>query len=75
MIIQLNMKTPDAAHDAAEHAANEASFDGVPEEDRADERKELRDEIHAALCKWLTYGEYAMIEIDTEADTATVIRP
>jgi hypothetical protein len=60
MKLKLTFKGPDSLHDAL---------------GRANLSEEEREEMYDAASEWLTYGEYIDVEIDTELDTCTVIKP
>lgn len=60
MNIRLTFKTPDVVDDAVRRYMQEV-----------DEDREL--EIEAACAKWIRYGEYLTVEIDTETGTCTPI--
>jgi len=57
MKVRLTFKTPDVVDDAIEQ-------DGL---------EDYEVEIHKACDKWVRYGEYLTVEVDTEAGTATVL--
>ena len=76
MKIEISIKNPDVAEDAIQDAvkASLASYDGDPDEKKA--LHEIRvEKTREAVGKWMEWMEYIRIEIDTDADTATVIRP
>ena len=64
MKLRITMKDADALYIAAEEALNEQ---GEPYS--ADEQEEARQ----AARKWMRWGEYLDVEIDTEAGTATLL--
>jgi hypothetical protein len=70
------MKDPDALFDCAKQEAAEQ----VESMDRldADEKEALiesrTEKLSSFARNWLKYGECAVIEFDTEANTATLIR-
>lgn len=75
MKVRVTLKDPDTMHDAVDRAVVKLDRpDGVsqPEwedicEGRAGAAKSVISE------KWMEYGEYLVVEFDTEAGTATVI--
>ena len=88
MKFRIFMKTPDAVHEAAYNAAvaevkgdeedGERTFgnDEYEIDDDGDEREEIKDrtrELVELASKWFRFGENVIIEIDTEAKTATVL--
>ena len=68
MKIKVTMKNPDALDYAIAIA-----IDGLGDLSLG-EREEKHDELYEQLSKWFKYGEYLTVEIDTEADTATVMK-
>lgn len=75
MKFTVTMKDPDTLHDAIESAVRE-ELEAVKELD-ADDREALaesrREKVSEICGKWFEYQEYLSVEIDTEADTCTVI--
>jgi ribosomal protein S12 methylthiotransferase accessory factor YcaO len=75
MKIQVSMKDPDALHEAVREAVNNEidSMSGIS----ADEKeliKEKRIEKTNEICRqWFEYGEYLLVEIDTESKTCIVL--
>lgn len=74
MKFKVQMKDPDVLHDAISEAVD-ISVTMISED--ADEREavaeERRKKIRALCAKWFEYGEYLVVEIDTEAETCTVL--
>ena len=73
MKIKVQMKDPDTLDDAirdAVKALNRTELD----DDEAEAVRELRMEKARTLAgRWFEYGEYLTVEIDTKAETCTVI--
>jgi len=67
MKVRITMKNPDALM----YAVNDAIEDIEDEE----KREEKREEIEAECKKWMKYGEYLVVEVDTETGTCEVIKP
>jgi hypothetical protein len=66
------MKDPDVLQDAIEEALENKPA-GLSE-DEWEVVKDVRKEKISELCsKWFEYGEYLTVEIDTEAETCTVL--
>lgn len=61
MKIRVHFKDPNGPYDSFKQAIR-----GLP--------KEEADKVEEAFHKWVRAGEYLSIEVDTEADTATVVR-
>lgn len=74
MKFTVTMKDPDTLTDAIEEAVREeVEAMGLPE-DEAEALMEARADKVGRLCdRWFEYGEYLQVEIDTEAETATVV--
>lgn len=79
MKIRMTFKTPDVAQDAMREAADQEAANALEAANPIDPREltELATELYfdASNCasKWIRYGEYVTIEIDTETKTATVV--
>ena len=75
MKFEVTMKDPDGFYDSIEDAAKEsiALVPGLNGEEM-DSLTEVRSQTLKDLCeKWFKYGEYLTVEIDTEAQTITVV--
>jgi hypothetical protein len=72
----VTMKDPDVLHDAIRDAVKEAvaaEFPTASKEDRemlAVSRERFAQEVAG---RWFEYSEYLVVEIDTEAQTCTVL--
>ena len=68
------MKNPDCVYDAVERAAKDSAdeVNGITTEERAELVESRKEEINLALEKWVKYGEYITVEIDTVLNTARV---
>lgn len=73
MKIKITMKDPDGAQDSIDRAIKEsvADIEGLNDRER-EALIEVRSES-LDLSRWLRYGEYVTIEIDTDAGTAIVV--
>lgn len=76
MKFRITMKDPDVLEDACENAAKESvkEIPGLSDSERktiASERAGLLSEF---ACGWMDHGEYVVIEFDTEAGTAVLIK-
>ncbi len=67
MKVQLTFKTPDII--------DQVLYTLLDEHDSTEVTDEMEEDIREKLSKWVKFGEYIRVEIDTEADTATVLRP
>lgn len=74
MRITIHLKDPDGVEDSLASAAKESvrGLDVSPGE-RTDLIESRTEENRDAVKKWVKYGEYVSIEIDTEAGTAKVL--
>lgn len=75
MKIRVTLKDPDTMQDSVDVAmAREPKPEGIS----TDEWKGIREDRAGAIKddiadRWMSYGEYLVVEFDTEAGTATVI--
>lgn len=74
MKFRVTFKTPDALGDAIQDAVAESLPESLSEEEKLDVSQGRRSAVLAQCRKWFEYSEYVTIEVDTEADTATVVR-
>lgn len=74
MKFQVSMKDPDTLDDAIDSAIDDLELDPTLSEEEVELVKENRKEETRKMCgKWFQYGEYLVVEIDTEAGTCTVV--
>lgn len=69
MKIRVSMKTPDALHEAIKEAIDRS---GVAKNDY-DMCQLIEDRIIKIAKRWFSYNESVELEIDTEAETCTVL--
>lgn len=74
MKFTVTMKDPDTLSDAIDEAvrADIAKIEGLNADDREALFETRREGVGKITSKWFRYGEYLTVEIDTEAQTATV---
>ncbi len=74
MKIKIQMKDPDGVYDAVTDAIKDTlrSIQGISDDEREKLEESRREEANEAIFKWIDYGEYVTIEIDTDNMTATV---
>lgn len=74
MKFKVTMKDPDTLGDAIDEAvrADIAKIEGITDEDREAIFDGRREAVSNITSKWFEYGEYLTVEIDTDAQTATV---
>lgn len=75
MKFRVTMKDPDTLHDAVDEAALESvkGITGLSLAERAACRDLRAQEFQKLASKWFEYGEYLVVEIDTEAQTCVVV--
>lgn len=74
MKFQVQMKDPDVLQDAIEEAVKKSLADLGLDEDELEPLVEKRSEKVKAVCDtWFRWGEYLVVEIDTDAKTCTVV--
>lgn len=73
MKIKIYLKDPDTLYDAISDAVDEVEYD-LPE-DELELLKEKRKEKYRELAtEWFEYGEYVMLEMDTDKKTMKVLK-
>lgn len=75
MKVKVQMKDPDTLYDAINDAVSEQlTLEGLTDPEERESLLEIRRErIQGLAGKWFRYGEYLTVEIDTEAQTCTVL--
>lgn len=75
MKIKITLKDPDGPYDSMMEAAEAMAkaIPGLTEKEREGIAETRFQKIQDDCEKWLKYGEYLTVEIDTEAGTATVL--
>lgn len=74
MEIFITLKDPDGVYESLQGAAVESVPEGITDKDEREMLTEARKEKLGELCKkWVEYGEYVTIAIDTEKLTARVV--
>lgn len=71
----VQMKDPDTMSDAVADAVSEdvEKIPGLDKEERQRVAEQRRDKVRNLCARWFEYGEYLRVEIDTEAETCTVL--
>jgi hypothetical protein len=74
MKVRMTLKDPDTMHDAVDEAVKRLPVpDGVSPEEFESIREERADSARSAITDlWMPWGEYLVVEFDTDAKTATV---
>jgi hypothetical protein len=67
------MKDPDGVYECVDMAVMGSLPDGLSEHEREALRGCRREEVDRVLRRWVEYGEYLVVEIDTDAGTAIVV--
>lgn len=74
MKLRVTFKTPDALFYALEDLIiTDHDEEDPPDLDVSTEAGEIYDEAESVCKKFIKYGEYCIIEIDTETETARVV--
>lgn len=74
MKFTVTMKDPDSLADAIREAVEQGVETMNLPEDEREALVDLRCDKAGKVCgRWFEYGEYLLVEIDTEAGTATVM--
>jgi hypothetical protein len=75
MKFSIQLKDPDGAYDSIQDAAKASlmQIEGISESEREALLDQRKAEFGRIAGKWLRYGEYLTVEIDTEARTCTVV--
>ena len=75
MKIQLVFKNPDVVYEAVDEFEEKLreAHDGLTEDEVLDRVQEYREEAQEVASKWLEYGEYVTLELDTETKTCIVL--
>lgn len=73
MKFRVTMKDPDTLDDAIADAVADISVPGLSDEEMEEVRMLRRGKISSLCSRWFEYGEYLTVEIDTEAETCTVV--
>ena len=74
MELRITFKDPDGVYEAINHAArlSVGQTEGLSSAEKDDLRESRHDEYYEACSKWIRYGEYVTILIDTETGEARV---
>lgn len=74
MKIRVTMKDPDSLYDAVRDAVQEEVEKMNLDSEETEALVEIRaDKVNNMTGRWFNYGEYLTVEIDTEANTCTVV--
>jgi hypothetical protein len=75
MKFRVTFKDPDGPYDCIKDAVKESvAALGLTDRNEIDAVTESREgQVREKVSRWLKYGEYVTIEVDTEAMTATVV--
>lgn len=73
MKFTITMKDPDGVYESIQDAIAELIIDGVSEDELDAVREKRGEKIHKLCSRWFEYGEYLRVEVDTEAQTCTVL--
>ena len=75
MKFRVQFKDPDTLGDAIDDAARKSAetIEGLDSDEREAVEGKRREALSKLCGTWFEHGEYVMIEIDTDAKTATVV--
>lgn len=70
----VSMKDPDVLEDAIRDAVKleMANVQGLDADEREAAAEVRREKVNELCARWFEYGEYLVVEIDTDAETITV---
>ena len=73
MKIKISFKDPDALHDCIDTELEDLKIEGLNEKELEVVREKRKEEITDLCAKWFEYGEYLVVEVDTEKETCEVM--
>lgn len=74
MKFRVYMKDTDVLHDGIEEALDEdLKKSGLPDDEQEALREIRFEKAQDVASKWFQYGEYLMVEIDTDKETIRVV--
>lgn len=74
MIIDVTFKDPDVVGDAIDDALKSSRPNGLTDAEWDAVKDVRRQEIGEKVAKWFEFDEYVHIRIDTDKDTADVVK-
>ena len=75
MKFQVTMKDPDGIYECKEDALKQdvAAIPGLSATEREAVLEARRESIGKVMSRFFEYGDYCVVEVDTDAGTATVV--
>lgn len=73
MKFRVTMKGPDVLHDAIREAVDLIDLPGLDAGERELVREQRAEKARELCNRWFEWGEYLVVEIDTEAETCVVV--
>jgi hypothetical protein len=75
MKFRVTMKDPDGFHDSIQDAATASMKDvaTLDDQERDDVIEGRAEKLKDKLDRWFEYNEYLTVEVDTDAQTCTVV--
>lgn len=70
----VQMKDPDVLGDAIDEALADLKVEGLSDDELEAVREKRKESISELTSRWFEYGEYLQVEIDTDAETCTVVK-
>ena len=73
MRFTITMKDPDGVYESIQDAIGGIRVGGLDADELSDVRERRAEKVHKLCGRWFEYGEYLRVEVDTEAETCTVL--
>lgn len=68
------MKDPDGFYESVKNAVEESLPTGLSSGERSNLLEDRMEKVEESLERWFEYNEYVTIEVDTDNNTATVLK-
>lgn len=75
MKFRVTMKDPDGIYECSQDALKRdvAAIPGLSEKEREAVMEARQETLSTFMARWFEYGDYCVVEVDTDAGTATVV--
>ena len=74
MKFNITMKDPDGFYESVKNAVEESLPTGLSSGERSNLLEDRIEKVEESLERWFEYNEYVTIEVDTDNNTATVLK-
>ena len=74
MKFNITMKDPDGFYESVKNAVEESLPTGLSSGERSNLLEDRMEKVEESLERWFEYNEYVTIEVDTDNNTATVLK-